>query len=75
LSSEEALPRALAACQTKQGERWDPKLVEVLGLLVGALQQGWDLPVALPKIAAGLWLIGTQAQESPTVAYSAGSEV
>jgi DICT domain-containing protein len=45
------------------GDRWDPKLVEVLGLLVNALQQGLDLPRALPKIAAGLWLLDTHSHD------------
>lgn len=54
---------ALAEFQTDAGDRWDPKLVEVLGLLVNALQQGLDLPVALPKIAAGLWLFDAHSHE------------
>jgi DICT domain-containing protein len=74
LNSEEILTRALHTCQTQSGERWDPKLVEVLGLLVSALLQGWDLPVALPRIAAGLWLVGAQAQEPLPVVYAPGEE-
>lgn len=55
--------RALAALQAEVGDRWDPKLVEVLALLVNALQQGLDLPIALPKIAAGIWLLDAHAHE------------
>ncbi|HEY9638850.1 MAG TPA: DICT sensory domain-containing protein, partial [Coleofasciculaceae cyanobacterium] len=62
-SPEQTLTQALADCQAQQGERWDPKLVEALGLLVTALQQGLSLSVALPKIASGLWLIDSHSQE------------
>jgi DICT domain-containing protein len=61
--ASEVLTQALETCQRQQGDRWDPKLVEVLGLLVGALQQGLSLPVALPKIAAGLWLLDSHSEE------------
>lgn len=57
LSPEEMLSLALETCQQEEGSRWDPKLIEVLKLLVLALQQGVSLPVSLPKIAAGLWLL------------------
>ncbi len=60
LTPEELLTRAFEHCQTQQGDRWDPKLLEVLQLLIVALQQGVDLPVTLPKIAAGLWLLDPQ---------------
>ncbi len=53
----EALQAALARCAEKAGDRWDPKLVEVLTLLVGGLCQGMSLSVDVPKIAAGLWLL------------------
>lgn len=51
---------ALSECQAEQGDRWDPKLVEVLALLVSGLQQGLNLSVTLPKIAAGMWLLDAQ---------------
>jgi len=57
LSMEECLAIALAQCQKEQSQRWDPKLVETLTLLVSGLQQGLSLPVSLPKISAGLWLL------------------
>lgn len=63
LSYEEALAQTLADCKAEEGIRWDPKLVEVLGLLVSAMQQGLSLPVAAPKIAAGLWLLDSHSDE------------
>jgi DICT domain-containing protein len=53
----EELSQVLADCRSQQGERWDPKLIEALGLLVTAMQQGLSLSVALPKIASGLWML------------------
>ncbi|HEY9735723.1 MAG TPA: DICT sensory domain-containing protein [Trichocoleus sp.] len=50
------LSQALAACQEEQGQRWDPKLVEILSLMVRGLQQGLSLP-SLParfSLATGL---------------------
>jgi DICT domain-containing protein len=61
--AEDLLSSAFAECQAQQGDRWDPKLVEVLGLLIRALQQGLSLPVALPKIASGLWLLDSHSEE------------
>lgn len=57
LPQEDTLSLALEECSRMEGERWDPKLVETLKLLVIALQQGVSLPVVLPKIASGLWLL------------------
>lgn len=74
-SLDAALARALGECQNEQGDRWDPKLVEALALLVSALQQGIDLPVALPKISAGLWLLDSYSDlQIPYSAESAGAE-
>lgn len=66
----EHLAQALAECQAQQGDRWDPKLVDVLALLVSGLQQGLSLPVALPKIAAGLWLLDSHSDENLLNLYS-----
>lgn len=63
LPSSEALAAAFAECQQEQGDRWDPKLIEVLALLVNGLQQGLGLPVAVPKIAGGLWLLDSHSDE------------
>ncbi|MBD1850830.1 DICT sensory domain-containing protein [Leptolyngbya sp. FACHB-711] len=59
----EAALQAYQSCQQGANEQWDPKLVEALGLLVSAMQQGISLPVALPKIAAGLWLLDSHSSE------------
>ncbi|MDX2211887.1 MAG: DICT sensory domain-containing protein [Oculatellaceae cyanobacterium bins.114] len=60
---QEAFSQALATCQAEAGDRWDPKLVEALTLLVGGLQQGLNLPVNLPKIAAGIWLLDSHSDD------------
>ncbi|MGA9378075.1 MAG: DICT sensory domain-containing protein [Phormidium sp.] len=57
LSKEEALTKALVEFQAQAGERWDPKLVESLGLLIMGLQQGLDLPIIPLKVTSGMWLI------------------
>lgn len=61
--SETALTDALAQCQAEAGERWDTKLVEALNLLVAAMQQGLSLPIQMPKIAAGMWLLDSHSDE------------
>lgn len=55
-----SLTEALAECRFEQGDRWEPKLVDTLELLVMGMQQGLILPVTLPKISAGMWLIDAQ---------------
>ncbi len=60
---ETALTDALAQCQSEVGDRWDAKLVEALSLLVSAMQQGLSLPIQMPKIAAGMWLIDSHSDE------------
>jgi DICT domain-containing protein len=57
------MTQALVACQAEAGDRWDPKLVEALTLLVMGLQQGMSLPIALPKIAAGLWMLDSHSED------------
>jgi DICT domain-containing protein len=54
------LMEALAECRKEQGDRWEPQLVDTLELLVIGMQQGLSLPVTLPKISAGMWLIDAQ---------------
>jgi DICT domain-containing protein len=63
------LTQSLADCKSQQGNRWDPKLVEALGLLVSAMQQGLSLPIALPKIASGLWLLDSYSAEDLPLTY------
>ena len=60
---EEILSKALAQCQSKAGEAFDPKLVEALALLVMGMQQGMSLQVNQPKIAAGMWLLDSHPNE------------
>ena len=62
-SREEILSQAVAECQAQAGERWDPKLVETLGLLSMALQQGLNLPITPPRVTSGMWLIDPQIPE------------
>lgn len=53
----DCLTQALQTIQPEQGNRWDPKLVETLTLIVTAMQQGMNLAISMPKISAGLWLV------------------
>ncbi|MGV2831494.1 DICT sensory domain-containing protein [Myxosarcina sp. GI1(2024)] len=52
--------QALSDCQALAGKRYDPKLVEALGLLVMGLQQGMSLQAYQPKISGGMWLIDSE---------------
>jgi HD-GYP domain-containing protein (c-di-GMP phosphodiesterase class II) len=56
-SSGEIFAQVLADCQAAAGERWDPKLVETLSLLVMGLQQGLSLSITFPKVTSGMWLL------------------
>ena len=56
-SDKNPYTEALADCQALAGQRYDPKLVEALALLVMGMQQGMSLQAYQPKIAAGMWLI------------------
>lgn len=51
---------ALADCQALAGKRYDPKLVDALGLLVMGLQQGMSLQTYQPKISGGMWLMNSE---------------
>jgi len=63
LSLNDALDSLLSNCRQDQGDRWDPKLVDTLALLVCGLKQGLSLPVGIPKISAGLWLVDSHCSE------------
>ncbi|MBF2026128.1 MAG: metal-dependent phosphohydrolase [Oscillatoriales cyanobacterium C42_A2020_001] len=63
-STEVAASKALAVCQQQQSSRWDPKLVDTLALLVSGFQQGLSLPVSLPKISAGLWMVDSHCADN-----------
>ncbi|PAX60202.1 DICT sensory domain-containing protein [Brunnivagina elsteri] len=56
LSQEEIFAQALEECK-QQSTRFDPKLVEVLTLLVMGLQQGLELPLMTAKVTSGMWLL------------------
>jgi DICT domain-containing protein len=66
-SGDSVLMQVLAEFREQQGENWQPKLVDTLELLVMGLQQGMNLPVALPKISAGMWLVDAQGTDVPNV--------
>ncbi|PPS45486.1 DICT sensory domain-containing protein [Chroococcidiopsis sp. TS-821] len=57
------LTQALTEFKQQQGQAWDPKLIDTLELLVMGLQQGLEIPVAAPKISAGMWLVDPQASD------------
>ena len=59
----ECMAKALTECQQAQNSHWDPKLIDTLSLLVSGLQQGFHLPINIPKISSGLWLIDSQCSE------------
>lgn len=63
IDRETTLNQAYSECQEQANTRFDPKLVEALGLLVMGLQQGMTLETAQPKIAAGMWLLDNQDNE------------
>jgi HD-GYP domain-containing protein (c-di-GMP phosphodiesterase class II) len=56
----EIFSQALDQCRKQQSTRFDPKLVDTLGLLVMGLQQGLDLPIMTPKVSRGLWLLDSR---------------
>ena len=60
----DTLALALADCQGQQGQRWDPKLVDLLALLVKGMQQGLSLPSIPLKLSAGVGLLDPELSES-----------
>jgi DICT domain-containing protein len=56
---EEIFAQALAECR-QQPQRFDPKLLDALTLLVMGLQQGLDLPLMTPKVSTGMWLLDSR---------------
>ncbi len=57
------LEKSLYACQQESGDRWDPKLVDVLTLLVTGLSQGMSLVIKSPKLTNGLWMLDALSAE------------
>lgn len=70
------LDESLRQCKQEEGKRWEPKLINTLELLVMGLKQGLSLPVATPKISAGMWLIdsplGSEVKMGQESAYARG---
>lgn len=55
--SADPLGDCLAQCESAQGKRWDPKLVEILSLVVRGLQQGLSLPNIPMRVTLGAGLL------------------
>ncbi len=59
---------AFAACKKAEGQRWDPKLMEILGFLVSGLQQGLSLPTIPLKLTLSTGLLNPEVAETwPTL--------
>jgi DICT domain-containing protein len=69
-----ALGEVLATCQSEAGKRWDPKLVEILGLMVMGLQQGMSLPTIPTRVTLGAGLLNPDVADPATV-FPASSEL
>ncbi len=68
-----ALGEVLTACQAEAGQRWDPKLVEILGLMVMGLQQGMSLPAIPTKITLGSGLLNPDLDNYPAASQPLSS--
>lgn len=55
--------QAFEQCQQQSGEKWDPKLVEMLSLMIKGLQQGMSLPTLPTKITLGSGLLDPEAAD------------
>jgi DICT domain-containing protein len=69
------LQTALTQCQGEAGDRWDPKLVELLTLLVSGLHQGMALSIQSPKFTNGLWLLDALPTENDPSPEQSAAEV
>lgn len=65
-AGEAAITAALQACQREQGDRWDPKLVDMLALMVQGLQQGLSLPTIPMKFSLGTGLLNPDVDPQAT---------
>ncbi|QQE64462.1 metal-dependent phosphohydrolase [Leptolyngbya sp. BL0902] len=61
------ITEVLGNFQQEAGQRWDPKLVEILSLLVMGLQQGMSLPTIPTKITLGAGLLNPELADPRTV--------
>lgn len=55
---------AFADCKAQSGERWDPKLLEILSFLASGLQQGLSLPSIPLKMTLGTGIIDPDVVDS-----------
>jgi DICT domain-containing protein len=62
-----SLSEVLTQFQSEAGQRWDPKLVEMLGLMVMGLQQGMSLPSIPTRITLGAGLLNPEVADAATV--------
>lgn len=62
---EAALATAIAQCQGEEGSRWDPKLVEILALVVQGLQQGIPLPTLPSQFTLANGLLNPESTPVP----------
>jgi DICT domain-containing protein len=67
--------QALTECRKEQGDRWEPRLVDALELLVMGMQQGLSLPITPLKISGGMWLIDAQIDEELGARSSGRGEI
>jgi len=67
--------QALTECRKEQGDRWEPRLVDTLELLVMGMQQGLSLPITPLKISGGMWLIDAQIDQEPGARSSGRGEI
>ncbi len=51
-------------CKAVSGERWDPKLIEILGFLVAGLKQGFSLPTIHLKMTLGTGLLNPEVAKA-----------
>ncbi|PZO16761.1 MAG: metal-dependent phosphohydrolase [Leptolyngbya foveolarum] len=68
---------AFAACKAQAGDRWDPKLLEVLGFLVSGLQQGLSLPTIPLRMMMSAGLLNSEVADAwpeMTISTSAPSK-
>lgn len=72
-SREQIFTQALDECKQQQSNRFDPKLVDTLTLLVMGLQQGLDLPIMTPKVSAGIWILDSQWDSHSKISEEIGS--
>ncbi len=73
LSQEEMFAQALEECKQEQSTRFDPKLVEILSLLVMGLQQGLELPLMTAKVTSGMWLLDSRLESEGKAGVEVGS--